>query len=110
MEQTMTMGRSASPGLDNPATNLDVEGAAQSAHQTIDKVADRMSAAAHRAVDSTASAATTTAQWASGIPDQARRAQTRFTEVACENIRARPLTMVASALAVGYLLGRLARL
>lgn len=110
MDRTMTMEAGASSAIDTPERKLDVEGAAQSAHQTIDKVADRMSTAAHRAVDGTASAAASTAQWASGVPDQARRAQARFTEAACETIRARPLTMVASALAVGYLLGRLARL
>lgn len=108
MDRTMTMG--VSPAIDTTDTNLDVTGAAQTAHQTIDKVADRMSAAAHRAVDTTANAAASTAQWASGVPEQARRAQTRFTEIACENIRARPLTMVAGAAIVGYLLGRLARL
>ena len=110
MERTMTMGGNASPGIDAPAANFDVQGAAQAAHDTIDKVADRVSAAAHRAVDGSASAAQSAAQWASTAPDQARRAQARFTEAACESIRARPLTMVASALVAGYLLGRLARL
>lgn len=110
MDRTMTMGGNASPAVDTPHTDFDVEGAAHTAHQTIDKVADRMSAAAHRAVDGTASAATSAAQWASAVPDQARRARTRFTEAACDTIRARPLTTVAGALVVGYLLGRLARL
>ena len=105
MDSTMTMGAGTAP-----ATNLDLDSAAQAAHQTIDKVADRASAAAHRAVDSTAGAATSAAQWASGAAERARRTQERFTEAACESIRARPLTIVAGALVVGYLLGRLARL
>jgi ElaB/YqjD/DUF883 family membrane-anchored ribosome-binding protein len=111
MDRTMTMAGGTSAGeTTNPAAKVDVEGATQAAHQTIDKVTERVNAAAHRAVDSTAGAANSAAQWTSGVSEQARRAQTRFTEAACETIRARPFATVASAVVVGYLLGRLARL
>ena len=121
MDRSLPMGGNASLGgsanpLPNSATNAKVEGATQSAHQTVDKVADRASAqvdrlsgAAHQAVNSAADAVTSATDWASGIPEQAKQVQTRITEAACASIRARPISTVAGALAVGYLLGRLAR-
>jgi hypothetical protein len=94
-----------------------VEGAAKSAHQATDKIADkataevdRFSGSAHRAINNTADAATSAAEWASTIPEQAKQVQTRLTESASASIRARPIATVAGALVVGYLLGRLARL
>jgi hypothetical protein len=116
MERTTTMGGN-SPLGGNINASAKLEGAAQTAHQTVDKVADRataqldrMSGTAHRAVDSAADAASTAADWMSSIPEQAREAQSKFTDSACASIRARPLSTVAGALVVGYLLGRLARI
>jgi ElaB/YqjD/DUF883 family membrane-anchored ribosome-binding protein len=71
---------------------------------------DRLKGTAHRAVDAAADTATSAAEWASAIPEQARQVQTRLTDSASASIRARPITTVAGALVVGYLLGRLARL
>jgi ElaB/YqjD/DUF883 family membrane-anchored ribosome-binding protein len=92
-----------------------VEGVAQAAHQTTDRIADkanaqvdRLKGTVHRTVDGAADTATSAAEWASAIPEQAR--QTRLTDSASASIRARPLTTVAGALAIGYLIGRLARL
>jgi len=103
--------------FDNNASAAKVEGAAQTAHQTVDKVADRatsqvdrLSGAAHQAVNSAADAASATAQWASSLPEQAAKTQTRITEAACNSIRARPIATVAGAAIIGYLLGRVARL
>jgi hypothetical protein len=94
-----------------------VEGAARSAHQATDKLADKaaagvdhLSGTTHRAINSAADAATSAADWASTIPEEAKQVQTRLTESASASIRARPIATVAGALAVGYLLGRLARL
>lgn len=116
---TPTSGSSFSTS--NPNTNplstaqadAKIEGAARSAHQTVDKVADRASqqfdqltGAAHRTVNRAADAASSATEWASTIPDQASRA----TNAATDAIRARPIATVFGALAVGYLLGRLARL
>jgi hypothetical protein len=93
------------------------DAAAQSAHQAVDKVAgkataqvDRLSGTAHRVVSGTAEAANSAAELASTLPDQAKEVQTKFTESTCTAIRARPLSAVAGALVVGYLLGRLARI
>ena len=91
------------------STGSTPESLAQSAHHTVDDVAGRMSGAAHRAVDTAADAATSATEWASSLPAQARGAQARFSEAACESIRARPMASVAGALVIGYLMGRLAR-
>jgi ElaB/YqjD/DUF883 family membrane-anchored ribosome-binding protein len=120
MDRSTTLGGNAQLGdpnpLSNPAVSPKIEGAAQTAHQTVDKVSektnsqvDRLSGMAHRAVDSAADSASTAAQWASAIPEQAKQVQTKISEAACTSIRARPLVSVAGAIAVGYLLGRLGR-
>jgi len=91
------------------STGSATESLAQGAHQTVDDVAGRLSGAAHRAVDTAANAATSATEWASSLPEQAKSAQVRFSEAACESIRARPMASVAGALVIGYLMGRLAR-
>jgi ElaB/YqjD/DUF883 family membrane-anchored ribosome-binding protein len=112
MDRTTPLGGHASDAdaLNPPSSpKLKPENAAQTAHRTVDSIADkstaqidRISGSAHRAVD----AAT---EWASGIPEQAKEAQVRLTEAACTSIRARPLSTVVGALIVGYLIGRIAR-
>ena len=122
MDRSTTMGgNSPLGGNGNPSSyqsaSAKVEGATQTAHQTVDKVADKatstldqLSGTAHRAVNSAADAANSAAEWASSLPDQAKEVQAKFAESACASIRARPLSTVAGALVVGYLLGRLARI
>ena len=106
-------GSRANPGSANPVS-AQVEDAAQAAHQTTDKIADkamaqvdRLSGTAHRAVNSAADAASSAAEWASAIPEQAKQLQAQLTEAASASIRERPIAIVAGALVVGYLLGRL---
>jgi len=114
---TGTMGNlSTGSNVANPL-GAKVEGVVQAAHQATDKIAekasaqvDRLSGTAHRAINGAADTATSAAEWASTIPDQAKQVQTRLTESACASIRARPIASVAGALVIGYLLGRLARL
>ena len=115
MDRTTTIGGNIP--LDGDPTNAKIEGAAKTAHQTVEKVSDRaaaqidrLSGTAHRAVNSTADAATSAAEWASTIPEQARQMQTQVTETARASIRAHPLYAVAGAVTIGYLIGRLARL
>ncbi len=115
LDGSTPLGGNMNP-LSNPAASAKLEGAAQTAHQTVDKVADkatsqvdRLSGTAHRAVNRAADAATTAAEWASSIPEQAKQVQVKVTDAACASIRARPIATVAGALVVGYLLGRLAR-
>jgi hypothetical protein len=98
-------------------SNARIDSAALAAHETVDKVADRatvhvdrISGTAHRAVNSTADAAASAAEWASSIPDQAKNLQATASDAVCNSIRSRPLSSVVGAVAVGYLLGRLARI
>ncbi len=92
MDETTPMGRSLT-GSGNRATpnsnpvGATIEDAAQAAHQTTDKIADkataqvdRLSGTAHRAVDGAADAASTASEWASGIPEQAKKVQAQLTE------------------------------
>ncbi len=96
------------------ATRLD--GAGQSAHNSADRLAekavaqvDRASETVHHAVDSAADAAKSAARWASTYSERAKEVQARLTDSASASIRARPIMMVAGALVVGYVLGRLIR-
>jgi len=117
MERTTTLSGNITAGSNNAnPLSAKVDGAAQAAHETTDKIADQATAqvdrsaeAVHRAVDSAADTATSAAEWASTIAEQAKQVQTRFAGSASASIRARPMAAVAGALAVGYLLGRLAR-
>ena len=105
-----------SKDLSKPGPNVDskVESAVQTAHATTDRVADaaaaqvdRLSNSAHRAVDSATDAAASAAGWASNVADKASDIQTKAVESASATIRQQPLTYVAGALVIGYLLGRL---
>ena len=117
MEQTTTtLGDRIGGSKAADPVRAKVEGAASAAHRTTDDLAsgasaqvERLSGTAHRAIDGAADAATTAAGWAAALPEQARQIQTGLTESASASIRARPLATVAGALAIGYLLGRLAR-
>jgi hypothetical protein len=118
MERTTTLGGSgtANTNAANPVSSK-LDDAAQAAHVATDKIAyratalvDRSSEAAHRAVDGAAEATMSAAEWASTIAGQAKQVHAQFTESASTSIRSRPITMVAGALVVGYLVGRLARL
>jgi hypothetical protein len=110
----LTPDQLANP-LNNPLASK-VDNAARSAHETTDKIADAASAGIdrtretmHKAVDGAASAAQSTAGYASSMIDQAKQAQTKALDQACATIRARPIASVVGALIGGYLLGRLAR-
>jgi hypothetical protein len=113
---TPPLSGNANPNpLSSAATKAKVDDLAQTAHQTVDKVADgataqvdRLSGSAHRAVNSAADAAGSAADWASTIPGQASKVQTRLTEATCASIRSRPIAAVAGAFVVGYLFARIA--
>jgi len=118
MERTTTLGGSgtANSSLANPV-NSKIDDAAQAAHMATEKIAyraaaqvDRSSDAVHRAVDNAADATMSAAEWASTIAGQAKQVHAQLAESASTTIRARPIAMVAGALVIGYLIGRLARL
>jgi len=58
-------------------------------------------------VSAAADAASSAAEWASTVPEQAKQVQARLTEAASASIRERPIAIVAGALVIGYLLGRM---
>src|SRR5450631_4006494 len=103
MDRTTPIGGSptGSGSRANPVS-AQVEDAAQAAHQTTDKIADkamaqadRLSGTAHRVVDSAADAASSAPEWASATPEQAKQVQAQLTDAASASIRARPISIVA---------------
>ncbi len=118
MERTTTLDGSASAksNVGSPV-NSKLDDAAQAAHVATDKIAyrataqvDRSAEVVHRAVDGAAAATMSAAEWASAIADQAKQMHAQLAESASTSIRARPVTIVAGALVIGYLVGRIARL
>src|SRR5438067_9492276 len=91
MDSSKTIGGNSPPAsnttsLSDPAGNARVKGVAQTAHRTVDSIADeataqvdRVSGTVHRAVNSAADAASSAADRASGVPDQAKQVQTKTT-------------------------------
>lgn len=97
-----------------------VSNMAERAHQTIDRVADKVAdkaspalerarAGAHTTVDKVADGAACGAEWAASNGKVLADRGTQLTESCAEYVRGRPLVAVAGALALGYLVGRLAR-
>lgn len=87
-----------------PAVGL-LKQAVRGAHQTIDRLADRAAPAVRQLGDSVAAAETALHDKA----EQLRAQRDAWTDDARCTVRERPLTCVAVALAVGVLVGRLAR-
>jgi hypothetical protein len=99
---------------ENNSVDTKIDDAAQIAHQTTERIADkavsgidRLSGTTHNAINSAADATSSAADWASAVADQANEMQTRVTEAASASIRERPLTIVVGALVLGYLIGRI---
>jgi hypothetical protein len=99
---------------EHSSADAKIDDAAQMAHQTTERVADkavtgidRLSGTTHRAINSAADATLSAADWASTVADQANEMQSRVTEAARGSIRERPLMIVAGALVLGYLIGRI---
>jgi ElaB/YqjD/DUF883 family membrane-anchored ribosome-binding protein len=97
----------------NSATNT-VSGAADRAHQAIDRAAekaapvlDRARTGVHNTVDKVADTAATSVEWAAQNTKVLAQKGGELSEVACAYVRERPLVAVAGALALGYLVGRL---
>jgi ElaB/YqjD/DUF883 family membrane-anchored ribosome-binding protein len=114
MDRTTPTSGTFASNSNTPRSTDNMEGMAKAAHETTDKIADkaaagvdRLSGTAHRAVDSAADAASSAAAWASDVSNRAGKMQARLVESATSEIRARPIATVASALVIGYLLGRL---
>jgi len=107
----------ASSTLTSPAT---VSNMAERAHQTVDRVADKVADKAapalerarsgvHTTIDKVADGAACGAEWASENGKALAARSSQMTDACAEYVRARPLVAVAGALALGYLVGRIAR-
>lgn len=93
---------------------------AERAHQTVDRVADKVAdkaspalerarSGAHVTIDKVADKAVTGAEWATESGRALASRTGEVTNVCADYVRARPLVAVAGALALGYLVGRIAR-
>lgn len=100
------------------AANLDrgVDQASNAAHDTITKAADaarpavdRITAGAHQAVEKLMTVASATADTVSQKSAQLMDAQERLVEDARVYVRQKPVTALAIAASVGYLMSRLMR-
>ncbi len=96
------------------STSSAVTGAADRAHQAIDRAAekaapalDRARTGVHNTVDKVADTAATSVEWAAQNTKVLAQKGNELSEVACAYVRERPLVAVAGALAFGYLVGRL---
>jgi len=108
----------ASSTLTNPSAT--VSNMTERAHQTVDRVADkvvdkaapaleRARAGAHTTIDKVADGAACGAEWATKNGKALAERSHQATDMCAEYVRARPLVAVAGAVALGYLIGRLAR-
>lgn len=101
------------PSLDDGKLQRGVHEVGENLHSTIDRVAqpvhhvvERVSAGAHQTVDRVASGMAGAAQRLDHRIDRVRAAPNQLLEGACEYVAARPLKAVATALVIGWLLGR----
>jgi ElaB/YqjD/DUF883 family membrane-anchored ribosome-binding protein len=101
-------------------TNGSVSNMTERAHQTVDRVADKVAdkaapalerarAGVHQTIDKVADGAACGAEWATQNGKALATRSTELTDTAAEYVRARPSVAVAGALALGYLVGRMAR-
>lgn len=101
-------------------TNPNVSNMTDRAHQTVDRVADkvvgstapaveRARAGAHTTIDKVADGAASGAQWATKNRKALVERSHQATDMCAQYVRARPLVAVLGAAALGYLIGRLAR-
>jgi ElaB/YqjD/DUF883 family membrane-anchored ribosome-binding protein len=93
-----------------------LERATSAVHQTVDKAAEQVAPAlqrattvAHETIDKVANVAAPVAERAAQYRQKLATRSSEVTEACSGYVRARPLTSVAGALAIGYLAGRLLR-
>src|ERR1700680_3581182 len=89
---------------------------ATAAHHVVDALADqaltdvgKVSGSLHIAVNHAADAVIQTADWVAQVPVQVRQQRIKLAHAAFATMRARPFLALGSAIAVGYIIGHLAR-
>ena len=90
--------------------------AANAAHHAVDVLADqaltgigKVSGSLHVAVNRTADAAVHTADRVAQVPAHMRQTRIKFANAALAPVKARPFVTLGSAIAIGYIVGRLVR-
>ncbi|MEO8484905.1 MAG: hypothetical protein ABI585_01070 [Betaproteobacteria bacterium] len=90
--------------------------AADRAHETVERAADKIrptlnkiTDAAHQTIDRVADKAVPAAEWAQEKTNLATDQAQRFADQCGTMVRERPVTMLAAAAAIGYLIGRVMR-
>jgi hypothetical protein len=89
---------------------------ARAAHHVVDALADqaltgvgKVSGSLHIAVNHAADTVIQTADWVGRVPVQVRRKRIKLANAAFATMRARPFLTLGSAIAVGYVIGHMAR-
>ena len=100
--------------MDEKSGNSAINTLADQARATADRVAgsatDAITSAKtsiHDTINTVTERANAASQWASEKVDTAKQAPTELLEAGAEYIRARPYAAVGTALAIGYLIGKL---
>ena len=111
--KTTAHSSATAKGNNSDSDTSSIERGALAAHRAIDQAADtvvnKLAAGAHRGVDKVAVAAAPAAGWlgeAAGRLEQTRR---ELMNQGSEQVRAKPLTYLGVALALGFLVGRVMR-
>jgi ElaB/YqjD/DUF883 family membrane-anchored ribosome-binding protein len=89
---------------------------ASAAHHVVDTLADqaltgvgKVSDSLHVAVNQTADTVSSAADWAAQVPARMQDKRIKLANTAFASMRARPFVTLGSAIAVGFIIGRLAR-
>lgn len=89
---------------------------AGAAHHVVDTLADqaltgvgKVSGSLHVAVNQAADAVTNAADWAAHVPARMQEKRIKLANTTLATIKARPFVTLGSAIAVGFIIGRLAR-
>ena len=89
---------------------------AGAAHHVVDTLADqaltgvgKVSDSLHVAVNQAADVVSNAADWAAHVPARMQEKRVKLANTAFATIRARPFVTLGSAIAVGFIIGRLAR-
>jgi ElaB/YqjD/DUF883 family membrane-anchored ribosome-binding protein len=108
---------SVEPAIDRSRTaGTTAYRAAKAAHRVVDVLADqaltgvgKVSDSLHIAVNNTADAVIHTADRVAQVPVQVRQKRIKLANAAFATMRARPFLTLGGAIAVGYIIGHLAR-
>ena len=116
---SIAQGRSmAHPSADpiDDATDHPIDRKAVAAHHAVDALADQaltgvgmLSGSLHVAVNHTADAVSNAADWIAHMPAQIGQKKATLAHVTFATIKSHPFATLGSAIAVGYVVGRLAR-